>query len=252
MNNPEMMAAFQQFLTVMNATPAMQNAVPPAILSAANPTAPVVTTGFKFDATTLALVIASWDSASGTNSALEKAVTAHRATSKTVASELNKAAKLAGVVGESASDVFLTGVRDVLAAHNTSLGASAMTDGAFRKLWSRALGYAFAEKDAALVKPQRMVDDGRAKRADILKGAAKDRIFDRVAARSLITAHLQDDAFLVNAVKLIEGLTAGKETLRIEKAETLAPVAAPVAAPVIAEIQPKARASRSRKTGTNG
>ncbi len=250
MNNLEMMAAFQQFL-------AMQNAAPVAAPVAA----PAITTGFKFDATTLALVIASWDSAAGTSGVLEKAVTAHRATSKNVASELNKAAKLTNIVGEAASDVFLTGVRDVLAAHNTSLGAKAMTDGAFRKLWSRALGYAFAEEGATLIKPQRMVDDGRAKRANILKGAAKDRIFDRVAARSLITAHLQEDAFLVNAVKLIEGLTAGKETLRIEKAAALvvdngvtvaAPVVAPVAAPVVAEIQPKARASRSRKTGTNG
>ena len=237
MNNLEMMAAFQQFLAMQNATPVA---------------APVAAPVFTFNATTLALVIASWDSAAGTNTALEKAVTAHRTTSKTIASELNKAAKLAGVVGEAASDVFLTGVRDVLAAHNTALGAKAMTDGAFRKLWSRALGYAFAEANATLVKPQRMIDDGRSKRAEILKGAAKDRVFDRGAARAMITAHLADDAFLVNAVKLIEGITAGKETLRIEKAETLAPVAAPVAAPVVAEIQPKARASRSRKTGTNG
>jgi hypothetical protein len=104
--------------------------------------------------------------------------------------------------------------------------------------------------------------------ANILKGAAKDRIFDRAAACALITAHMADDAFLVNAVKLIEGLTAGKETIRIEKAAALvvvngvtvaAPVAAPVApvaetvaAPVVAEIQPKARAPRARKTGTNG
>jgi hypothetical protein len=74
---------------------------------------------------------------------------------------------------------------------------------------------------------------------------------------------MADDAFLVNAVKLIEGLTAGKETIRIEKAAPVAPVAetvaapvAPVAetvaAPVVAEIQPKARAPRARKTGTNG
>ena len=100
MNNLEMMAAFQQFLTDLNATPAMLNAVPPDILNAANLTAPTVAapvaSGFKFDATTLALVIASWDSAAGTSTVLEKAVTAHRATSKTVASELNKAAKLAG------------------------------------------------------------------------------------------------------------------------------------------------------------
>jgi hypothetical protein len=182
---------------------------------------------------------------------LEKAVSAHRATSKTVATELNKAAKLAGVVGEAASDVFLTGVREVLAAHNTSLGDKAMTDGAFRKLWSRALGYAFAE-EATLVKPQRMIDDGRSKRADILKGAAKDRVFDRDAARAMITAHLTDDAFLVNAVKLIEGITEGKLTDDAFLVKTIAPVAAPVAAPVVAEIQPKARASRSRKTGTNG
>jgi hypothetical protein len=232
---------------------------------------------FEYNVTTLAALIQSWDSAGGTHKALQEATTKARATFKTVAAEMNKAAKLAGVVGGDASDTFLTGCRAVLDAHNKQLPAEVRkTEGAFRQMWSRAKKYAFAEEGATLVISAATEKEGLDKRAAILKGAAKERKYDREAAIKLIETHLNDDAFVINAVKLIAGLEAKKEIIRIDKVETPAPVVAAPAvtpapvvaapavtpemmtmfaqfmaaqqpAPVVGTIAPKPRATRARK-----
>jgi hypothetical protein len=196
----------------------------------------------QYNARNLAALKSAWTAATAESVIFNNAATDYRSSVTRVADELVKLAVKMGINGAASTDVFLATVKTAMR------NVTELTDGAFRKMWSRVTKSAYLAKGTPLVISKAVKDASAQARANILKGFAANYTFDKAAAQALIKKHMEDEAFLVNAGKLIEQLSGGKEVFRIAKVAKPEPEAkAKPAAKVVGKIAPVAKVTRTKK-----
>ena len=202
----------------------------------------------QINARALTSLKAAWIGAALVQETYSDASAAFNNNVKAVAGEVIKLAIKLGVKGADATDLFLDNVK--VAMRNTR----EMKDSAFRKMWSRVTKSAYVQKGTPLVVSAKVKAESARARANILKGFAANYTFDKAAAQALVRKHMEDEAFLVNAGKLIEQLSGGKEVFRIAKIAKTKPdadakpaVKAKSVSKVVGKIAPVVKATRTKK-----
>lgn len=202
----------------------------------------------QINARALTALKAAWIGAALVQETYSDASSAFSNNVKAVAGEVIKLAVKLGVNGADATDLFLDNVRVALR------NAREMSDSAFRKMWSRVKKSAYVQKGTPLVISAKVKAESARARANILKGFAANYTFDKAAVQALIKKHMEDEVFLVNAGKLIEQISGGKEVFRIAKIVKAKPDAkaetnakAKPTAKVVGKIAPVVKATRAKK-----
>lgn len=194
----------------------------------------------QINARALAALKAAWIGAALVQETYTDASSAFNNSVKSVAGEVVKLAIKLDIKGADATDLFLDNVKTAIR------NAREMSDSAFRKTWSRVKKAAYVLKDSPLVVSAKVKEESARARANILKGFAANYTFNKSEAQALIKKHMDDEAFLVNAGKLIEQLSGGKEVFRIAKINKAKP-AAKVVTKVVGKIAPIAKVTRAKK-----